>query len=119
MHQIEIDLEKDKNQTEQILTELAKYDLEGAIVKIIYNLPQDCSDEVDLSLIQKACSNAMQVVGIIPVKKQVRKEYRANLKVDMDLNTILNKYFDSKNLSVEQKNNLLAKAEELSKEEPL
>ena len=83
--QLEVKLKPDANQTEQILTELGKKDVTGAVVKIIYHLPSGKKDDVDLKAIQRACADAMYVVGIIPVQKIITRERRAAMKVTMSL----------------------------------
>ncbi len=113
MIQFDIKIEEDKNQTEQILSAIQKRDITDAIVKIVYHLPEGKKDNVDLMEIQRACKAAKYLVGIIPVHKIIKKERRAELKVDMDLKTLLGTYFDSKKELVEKKDLLLKKAFEL------
>ena len=113
MIQIEIKLETGKNQTEQILEEIEKHDIKGAIVKIIYHIPEEKTDKVDLQKIQKACSDAMHLVSITPVRKLVIREKRANLNIDMNIDTLLEKYFETKSYSEDKKINLLQKAKTL------
>lgn len=109
---IEVDLKSDTgiSQTEQIMQALAKYDLEGAIVKIIYRIPQGKQDTVDLQVIQRGCRAAMYCVGIIPVRSLEAKERRTVAHVDMDLPTLLGLYFDGKEEYKNNKDTLIQKA---------
>ena len=113
MIQFDIKLEKNGNQTEQILTALSKKKIQEAIVKIVYHLPEGASDKVDIFQVQRACKDAHYLVGIIPVHKLAPREKRASLKVDMDFTTMLSKYFDEKEELKEKKELLIQKALEL------
>ncbi len=107
--QIEVHLFDTQDQTEQILRELSKHELDGAIIKLLYHLPAHVKDCVDLSAIQKACTPAWYTVGIFPVRSQETRERRAALKVDMDLEHLLSAYFDTKPEYAEQKKKLIEK----------
>ncbi|MBA3954939.1 exonuclease SbcCD subunit D [Candidatus Dependentiae bacterium] len=108
--QVEVDLDGLQNQTDQILTELAKHDLQAAVVKILYHIPVGCKDRVDLNAIQQACVNAMYLVGIIPLRTLEVRERRAALKVDMNLSHLLGAYFDTKPEHKGSKESLIEKA---------
>ncbi len=112
--QIDARLYDPDHQTELLLEEIEKHELEGAIVKIMYHLPPHTKDRVDLSTIQKACVNAWYLVGIFPVRALETRERRAVLKVDMDLEQLLQAYFDTKPEHRAQKTDLIKKSLELS-----
>lgn len=109
-HQIEVHLTGEKAQTEQILDALSKYDLKDAIVKILYHIPEDKKDTVDLKIVQEACRKAKFVVGIIPIRKIITRDLRASVKVDMDIATLLDRYFSGKPELAERKRELIEKA---------
>jgi len=95
--QIEVTLKTNIPQTDQIIEELKKYDLREAIVKIVYQVPPGKKDFVDLKAIEAACSQALDIAGIIPIHSFVTREKRnCGLKVDMELPHLLNTYFASK-----------------------
>lgn len=110
MKQIEIQLQVDKDQSEQILAALEVQDLDQAIVKVLYHVPVGKQDRVDIGLILRACSKAMCVVGVIPVHKPIVRERRAALKVAMDFTTLLNRYFEARGVTPERKQELIDKA---------
>lgn len=110
MIQVEVIMQEGKDQTEQILFALEKYDLTGAIVKIVYHIQPGKTDKVDLLAIQRACLHAQYLVGVIPVYKPVTREKRATLTVDMDLATLFDKYLDTKTLDQSKKAILKEKA---------
>jgi len=113
MIHLELQIEKNKDQTEQILEKVNKTNINEAIVKITYHLPDNVSDKVDLQELQNACSKAMQVVSITPIRKIETKGKRADLKVDMDIKTMLEKYFETKKELKINKEKLVNKAMEL------
>ena len=113
MIQIEVKLNTDKDQTEQILDEIEKYNISGAILKIIYHVPNEKKDKVDLKKIQQTCNNAMHLVSITPIRQITKREKRASLKISMNLETLLRKYFESKDYSYFKKNKLLEKAQKI------
>ncbi|MGC2310072.1 MAG: exonuclease SbcCD subunit D [Candidatus Babeliaceae bacterium] len=95
--QIEVQLDAlVQDHTEQILTALARHTLEDAVIKIVYHLPAGCKDRVDIPTIQKACIHAHYLVGIFPVREPEVRQRRAAIKVDMDIKTLLDSYFETK-----------------------
>lgn len=113
MIQLEIELKSNKDQTKQILEKLANIDINEAILKIIYHIPEDKTDNVDLQEIQRACSKAMQLVSVIPIRKISTREKRICLKVDMNLETMLQKYLETKDDLKLDKEKIIKKAMEL------
>jgi DNA repair protein SbcD/Mre11 len=114
--QIEIELDGIQSQTEQIITELSRYQLKDAIVKILYKIPAGTKDRVDIPAIQQACAPAWYVVGIIPIRALELRERRASLKIDMDLSHLLSSYFDTKPEFKSQKQTLIQKALQIQAE---
>lgn len=93
--QIEVTLNDTQDQTEQILSALQKQTITDAIVKITYEIPTTSTDTVDVKKIQKYCSDAMYVVGIIPIRSIQTRAHRDLLKQEMNLETLLQTYFDA------------------------
>jgi len=108
--QLDIKLKEEIDQTTQILNEIKKHDVDGAIVKILYHIPENEKDRVDLQFIQQACAKALHIVGIIPIRKTITRDKRSNLKVSMDFATLLGTYFDSKPNLKSKKDELIKKA---------
>lgn len=107
--QIEVELKSDRDHTEQVVEAIEKYDVKDAVVKVVYHVPAGKKDMVRLHDVQRACGNALHVVGIIPVHKPLAREKRAGLNVDMDLSTLLTLYFDSKPELKDRKDDLIKK----------
>lgn len=95
--QIEVSLKPGIPQTDQIIAEIKKYNLTQAIVKILYHVPAGKKDLVDLKAIEFACSDAFDLIGIIPIHNfDSREKRQCALKVDMDLSDLLDTYFSTK-----------------------
>ena len=115
--QIEVTIKAtEESQTSQIIETIKKYDLKTAIVKILYHLPLGTQDSVDLNAIQRACSDAHDVIGIIPIHQPKTRTTRVTLKVDMSLEDLLNTYFETKPELNKKKEKLIDKALHLQNE---
>ncbi len=114
--QIEVNIKPDEPQTNQLIEAIQKHDLESAIVKIVYHLPAESKDTVDLSAVQRACVKAHDLIGIIPVHQPKTRTRRAAMKVDMDLATLLQTYLDTKPELQKKKASLIEKALQLKNE---
>lgn len=109
--QIDVTLKTGIPQTEQILEAIKKYDLRDAIVKIIYQVPEGKKDHVDLKIIQHACSEALDLIGVIPIHSfQAREKRSCALKINMELPELLGSYFATKPDLREKQNDLIEKA---------
>jgi DNA repair protein SbcD/Mre11 len=108
--QIEVQISGDSHQTEEIVAEIQKYSLEGAVIKVLYHLPPHTKDVVDLTAVQKACASAWYTVGIFPIRAIESRQRRASLSVDMDLEKLLDIYFESKPEFKTKKQALIQKA---------
>lgn len=116
--QIEVKLTPEQNQTEVIVQAIRKQSIAGAVVKIVYHVPESVRDTVDLKKIQYACESAMYLVGIIPVRiNPVRERRIGAVKTTMDLSSLLSTYFDSKPDLKSKKDALIEKALMLAQEE--
>ncbi len=112
--QIDVELEEeidasDPTQTQQILAALQRHTIKDAIVKITYKLPVTAIDQVDVKKIQLACSHSMHLVGIIPIRDVAIRSYRTILSNEMDLQTLLKSYFESKENLKNRSNSLIEK----------
>lgn len=109
--QIEVKLTPGKDQTEQIIQAIKKHTINNAILKILYHVPAEKKDRVDLKKIQRACFDAMYIAGIIPIRTFAMRERRiGSMKVTMDLPTLLETYFDTKPELKNKKQALIKKA---------
>ncbi|MGE0009248.1 MAG: exonuclease SbcCD subunit D [Candidatus Babeliales bacterium] len=114
--QITCKLALEGDQTEQVIKAISEHDITDAVVKIVYHVPIERRDMVDLQAVQRACEKALYVVGIIPVMQFKVRERRPAIKVDMDLKTLLATYFKDKPELCERSSELIEKALMLQQE---
>lgn len=93
--QVDVSLNEQDDQTEQILKALGKHTISDAILKITYEIPTTLTDMVDVKKIQKYCFDAMHIVGIIPIRSIQTRAHRDLLRNEMNLETLLQTYFES------------------------
>jgi hypothetical protein len=107
----EIDLKEGLPQTEQIVAEIKRHDITGAMVKIMYHIPAHEKDLVDIRAINHACISACEVVAIIPIHVAAPRIRRvSNIHVGLDTKTVLTSYFESKKELEQRKEILVEKA---------
>lgn len=111
--QIDIILNEVDDQTLQILGEIKKFNIKDAIVKITYKLPKASTDLVDVKKIQLACANCMYLVAIVPIRDIPTRTHRNFLSTEMDLQTLLKVYFESKETLKSRSNFLVEKTLQL------
>ncbi len=113
MIELNVDVGVGLAQTEKLLAEIDKNDVQGSIVKISYNLAPGVVDCVDLGRVQEALKNSIHIVCIKPVKKELERRSRVDLTSCQDSESLLKQYFSSKNLCAEKIQELLKKAQEI------
>jgi len=119
--QVDIGTSTHNHQTLQILNELKKHNLTGAVIKIKYEIPTGEHDQVNLKAIQLACQDAIYIVGIMGIYKPTTRVIRTNMPVGNDLASMLSCYFnhkpDLKNHSTRLTNLALELAQNLQDEQ--
>ena len=108
--QIDVILNDSQDQTAQILEQLAKHEIHDAILKITYEIPSTSTDNVDIKQIQKYCTQAMYVVGILPIRTVQTRAHRDLLRQEMNLETLLHTYFNAQEPLKSRAENLTQKA---------
>lgn len=111
--QLDIPINSESDQTEQILQKIRESNIKDKIIKIYYHLPAGIKDEVNLRVIQQECEQAMFLVSVMPVRQLETKQKRTSIKIDMDLQSLLDSYFNSKPDLISKKELLIKKALEL------
>lgn len=114
--QLEVKLQPVGDQTQQILHALEQHHITDAILKILYHIPSGCKDTVNLQKILQACSSALHVVSITPIRSVEIREKRASMNIGMDFQTVLSTYFNSKAEFKNKKDELIKKTLELQAE---
>ena len=113
--QIEVQLDEE-NQTENLIDEINKHAIKDAIIKIVYHLPENVADHVEIKKVQKVCQKAHYIVGLFPVKKHAKREQRAQVKLEMDLKTLLQTYFSQKPELADKIDHLIAQTQKIIQE---
>lgn len=112
--QIDCQLKSDEDLTKQIVEQIRLHEIRDAVIKIIYRLPSGVTDNVNLRIIQENCQEAMYLVGVIPIREFETRQNRAqNIKIDMNLHSLLTTYFDAKTEFAAKKDSLIEKAMQL------
>lgn len=107
---IEVNLKPEENQTEQLLYAISQHNIRDAIVKILYHIPQNKKDMVNLKTIQTACADALDLIAVIPIHAPQARQVRSrSLKVSMPLTDLLSTYFDSRPQLKDKKEDLIKK----------
>jgi len=116
--QIEILLQAQSlDQTQFCISEIEKYDIQDAIVKIVYTVPVDTKDRVDKIIIEKACAAAWYLVGIFPKYLQEPKKRRfANINALLEPRELITEYIKHTYQQQPLQNNILAKFAALAEE---
>jgi exonuclease SbcD len=109
--QIEVKLTGKDAHTEQIIAAIKQHSIQDAVIKILYYLPDDTADTIDLKAIQTACQAAHHLVGIIPIRSVMERNRRMNnASISMDVRSLLTHYFSEKQLAHLRQEILLEKA---------
>ena len=117
--QIETTLHDQSDHTDQIIAAIKQYSIKDAIIKIIYKVPSDITDKVDVKKIQKYCSQAMYLVGIIPIRSIQSRSHRNIVQQEMNLETLLTNYFNSQDSTKKRVKKLTEKALQLEELVPV
>jgi DNA repair protein SbcD/Mre11 len=110
MIQLDVHLTPDDNQTLRIIQAIENTQLDQAILKIMYYIPEGKLDKVDLADVLRACQNAHYVVGIFPVHKLALRTARAQLSTHMNFETALSHFLDTRKELTDKKEILIKKA---------
>lgn len=111
--QIEVNIPNTDSQTSYIIEEIKKHSIKNAIIKILYTLPTQVPDTVDIAAVQRACSDALDIAGIFPIHQTSKRQTRTHLNTHMDFSTLVSTYLDSKKETVAHKDRLYKKALDL------
>ncbi len=116
--QIEVNLKAiEKSFTEQLIEHIKKYTIAGAIVKIIYHLPDESIDTVDTKAVQEACASAHYIVGIFRQRETNTRDRRiTGATKDTGIAELIGLYCDSRPALKVKKDVLIMLTQELINE---
>lgn len=98
MVEIKVDVGVGLEQTEQLAKAITAENVAESIVKITYNLPPGAANCVDTYHIQDLLKHCAYVVSIRGVKTDQTRQTRTSIENCQELNSLLKKYFEDKNL---------------------
>lgn len=109
--QVEVTIDhNNEDHTSQIINALKKYTLKDAVLKILYHVPAEHKDSVDLQVIERFCSEAHYIVGVIPLRIPTTRTKRSGANITMPLEQLLDTYFTEKPELLTKKKALIEKA---------
>lgn len=114
MIQISVKLESGKDFTQQICDQVKTYNLFGAIVKLVYFLPQGSKDTTNSSQVMHALKDAWFIASVIPVHSPLTRNLRSNGLENIELDNLLKIHFQNRFKDDEKKvENFIAKSKSL------
>ncbi len=97
-------------QTQQLINIIEKHAIKDAVLKILYYVPAGKQDMVDIPVIQRTCSEAIHLTGIIPIiPASIRERRVGTFKAEMSPQELLELYFACKPELKERQSSLLEK----------
>lgn len=103
---VDVKIAEDQDPTTALLEAIRQHTLTDAIVRVIYDLPSDHVDTVDLKAIKQALENAFMVTSIAPKPKEQTHQRRASISEDMGVKEALHAYIQN-NPALEEKEDAL------------
>ena len=92
---VSVDIAQDQDPTITILEAIGKHTLTDAIVRVIYDLPADHTDTVDLKAIKNALEDAFMIASIAPKPRVQKHQRRASISEDMGIKDALHAYLQN------------------------
>lgn len=114
--QLEINLCADIPYTDQIIQRISQTNIDNAILKILYRVPQETQYTVDTHQIHKACARAMHLAGIIPLYQHQARTTRMQFHEQESFMSVIETYLQSKPELAQIKTELLEKITALQNE---
>lgn len=93
---IEVQIEQGDEPTERLLRAIARHQLEDAVVRLHYTIPEEMAHLVDLKAVQSSLKPAQTVAGIVR-KVQMREERRrVQLSAEAGLSHAFDRYLEAR-----------------------
>ncbi len=96
--EIKVVLNQATDPTQQLIQAIASQNIEGAIIKIIYTLPPEITQPIDLKAVHTACANAHHIASIIPIIQSKPRAIRAQLSTQMSSQEALKAFLQTQEL---------------------
>ena len=93
---ISVDIDPDQDPTTAIREAIDKHTLANAIVRVIYDLPGDRTDTVDLKAIKNALKDAFMIASIAPKPRAQKHRRMVNISEEMGTKDALHAYLQNR-----------------------
>lgn len=93
---ISVDIDPDQDPTTALLEAIDKHTLTNAIVRVIYDLPGERTDTVDLKAIKNALKDAFMVASIAPKPRAQKHRRMVNISEEMGTKDALHAYLQNR-----------------------
>ncbi len=93
---LSVTVAEDEDPTTAILEEIGRHTLTDAVVRVIYDLPGEQADTVDLKAVKQALDSAFLVASIVPKPRVQVHIRRADISEDMGLKDALHAYIQNR-----------------------
>ena len=93
---ISVDIGPDQDPTTAIREAIDKHTLTNAIVRVIYDLPGDHTDTVDLKAIKNALKDAFMIASIAPKPRAQKHRRMVNISEEMGTKDALHAYLQNR-----------------------
>ena len=93
---VSVDIDPDQDPTTAIREAIDKHTLTNAIVRVIYDLPGDRTDTVDLKAIKNALKDAFMIASIAPKPRAQKHRRMVNISEEMGTKDALKAYLQNR-----------------------
>jgi len=113
---VSVEIPADGDPTQAVLTAVARCDLRDAVVRVIYDLPGDGPDTVDLKAVRAALEGAFLVASVARKPREPERLRRAAVSEEAGLQDALTRYIENNPDLARLKPDLLSCAARLEQE---
>jgi exonuclease SbcD len=113
---VSVEIPPDADPTQAVLDAIARCDLEDAVVRVIYDLPGDEPDAVDLKAVRAALEGAFLVASVARKPREAERLRRAAVSEEDGLQDALTRYIENNPDLARLRPDLLAYASRLEQE---
>ncbi len=113
---VEVAVTDSSSPTEQLIHAIERAEIEDAVVRVLYTIPSDMEERVDLERVRSALATAFYVAAIQPRIQPKERPRRSSITEDIALGEALDRYIDNNEHLNEKRAELIKKAHELEHE---
>ncbi len=113
---VEVAVTDSSSPTEQLIHAIERAEIEDAVVRVLYTIPSDMEERVDLERVRSALATAFYIAAIQPRIQPKERPRRSSITEDIALGEALDRYIDNNEHLNEKRAELIKKAHELEHE---